>query len=153
MTPKDAEVPEFGFFKPEEALHLLPPRQSGRADQTPQALRDGVLRSLRNGVPDLPTRGAREWRTIRELSVLGRSERDVPSCRRPGRIQCGQVAIRLDSSQATYASFLHVPSATVVDVGSDALTTVRMTLGRMSTTPSLAVCLEDFLGGPGQQAN
>lgn len=60
MAPKDAELSEFGFFKPEEALRLLPPRQSVRADQALQALNDGVFRYLRNGVPVLPTFGPRE---------------------------------------------------------------------------------------------
>jgi 8-oxo-dGTP pyrophosphatase MutT (NUDIX family) len=51
LTPRDDELSEYGFFKAAEALHLLPDRQRVRAAQALQALGDGAMRYLRNGIP------------------------------------------------------------------------------------------------------
>jgi 8-oxo-dGTP pyrophosphatase MutT (NUDIX family) len=51
IAPKDGELSEFGFFKPGEALRLLPPRQRERARQALASLNDGTTRYLRNGLP------------------------------------------------------------------------------------------------------
>ncbi|MEU0108339.1 NUDIX hydrolase [Streptomyces sp. NPDC006251] len=60
MAPGDDELSEYGFFKVQEALHLLPARQRARADQALRALDDGSTRYLRNGVPEWPTAGSRD---------------------------------------------------------------------------------------------
>ncbi|MFF2852544.1 NUDIX domain-containing protein [Streptomyces sp. NPDC058001] len=60
LAPRDAELSGYGFFEAGEALHMLPARQSRRADQALRALSDGIVRYLRNGIPAWPVPGGSE---------------------------------------------------------------------------------------------